>query len=1130
LERILIRHADEMTVLHATAQAATQAISEDDLIERITTIIGATLYPDNFGILILDPATHQLVIHPSYHGMDMTKLSNRVNLNTGITGQVAASGQPLRVADVTQHKGYTAASPVTRSELCVPIKVDTHVIGVINAESTTLDAFSQADEKILTTIAGQIATTLEKLRLFDALRQSESNYRALVEQLPAITYEVTLARTPDEVNLTTYISPRVESILGFSPEEWMTEPELWIDLLHPDDHERVVGEVRAHERDGAPLSIEYRSLTRDGRVVWFHNQYAHIAAPEGQPHRLHGIMLDITELKQAEEALRDSENIFRRAIEAAGAVPYRRDHRTNSYIYMGEGIRAITGYDPSEYTSELLDSLIVENRLGPAAGNIGINEAIALARSGHLPQWQNDILIRTRGGDLRWIADSSVEILNETGESIGSIGILQDITERRSREREMEAIATLSAQLRTANDRTQIVPIVTDQLIEIMHSDTATFVIHDAASGHNRIELTRGRLAEWTGRTMEGGAGIIGHVITTGQPYTTADLHKDSIGNDQALFPPGTSIGCAPLIAQGQTLGALSVSRTTALTESDMRILTAIADIAASAYRRAILYDETRHRADQLAAVNRLGRTLSETFDVADIYRQVHETIFQLIPDVAALSIESFDDREQLIHIEYSVQDGEVLNSADLPSQSLELASLGLQSTVIASRQPLVVNDLQGMNWRNVIPWRPRTPIEVTKSALLAPMLAKGAVRGVVQLQSYSINRFTQNDAELLSFIANTAAIAIENARLFAETQLRLQRMQALHRIDEAVSASLDLRLTLNVMLTQAITQLGVDATSVLLLRSHNQSLEYAAGQGFRTRAIEQSSIRIGVGVTGRAALERRPTYAVRIDDIGNDFQRRNLLAAEGFKSYYAVPIIAKGNIKGVLEFFHRSNLETGHEWEDFADTLARQAAIAVENIVLFDDLQRTNTELTLAYDTTLEGWSHALDLRDKETEGHTERVTELAVQLGRAMGMGEADILNLRRGSLLHDIGKMGIPDAILLKQGPLNEDEWTIMRKHPEYAYDLLKPIAFLKNALDIPYCHHERWDGTGYPRGLLGTEIPLAARVFSVVDVWDALRSNRPYREAWPEETVLGYIEENSGEQFDPQVVQIFLAMIH
>jgi putative nucleotidyltransferase with HDIG domain len=184
---------------------------------------------------------------------------------------------------------------------------------------------------------------------------------------------------------------------------------------------------------------------------------------------------------------------------------------------------------------------------------------------------------------------------------------------------------------------------------------------------------------------------------------------------------------------------------------------------------------------------------------------------------------------------------------------------------------------------------------------------------------------------------------------------------------------------------------------------------------------------------------------------------------------------------------------------------------------------------LAESYETTLAGWSRALDLRDHETEGHSSRVTELAVGLATRMGVAGEDLEHIRRGAMLHDIGKIGVPDAILHKPGPLADEEWAVMRRHPEYAYDMLQPIEFLRPVLDIPYCHHERWDGSGYPRGLAGEEIPLAARIFAVVDVWDALINDRPYRAAWPHKQVVAYLRAHAGNLFDPAVVRAFLTMI-
>lgn len=387
-----------------------------------------------------------------------------------------------------------------------------------------------------------------------------------------------------------------------------------------------------------------------------------------------------------------------------------------------------------------------------------------------------------------------------------------------------------------------------------------------------------------------------------------------------------------------------------------------------------------------------------------------------------------------------------------------------------------------------------------------------------------------------LTRLGQAVARALEEKRLRderkqAEERIRrqLDRLSALRSIDLAITSSLDLRVTLSVLLDQVTAQLQVDAADILLLKPRTQVLEYAAGRGFRTAGIQQSRLRLGEGHAGKAALERKMVSIPDLGEAQDHFLRASLIQGERFIAYYGVPLIAKGEAKGVMEIFHRSRLEPDPEWLGFLDALAGQAAIAIDNASLFDNLQRSNLELTVAYDATIEGWSKALDLRDKETEGHTQRVTEMTLHLARAMGMKEEEMVHIRRGALLHDMGKMGIPDNILLKPGPLSDEEWVIMKKHPQYAYDMLSPIAYLRPALDIPYAHHEKWDGIGYPRGLKGEGIPLAARIFSMADVWDALRSDRPYRAAWSEEKALTYIREQAGKHFDPQVVEAFLKLV-
>src|SRR5258706_4266278 len=365
--------------------------------------------------------------------------------------------------------------------------------------------------------------------------------------------------------------------------------------------------------------------------------------------------------------------------------------------------------------------------------------------------------------------------------------------------------------------------------------------------------------------------------------------------------------------------------------------------------------------------------------------------------------------------------------------------------------------------------------------------------------------------------------------RLQTEEKIKLQvsHLNALHEIDQAINASVDLRVALDVFLRQTVSQLKVDAAAILLFNPDALTLEYAAVRGFQV--IPHTEVRLDESYAGKAILERNTIHISNFMQADIRLAQSSLFENQGFVDFYAVPLIAKGDVKGVLEIFHRAQLNLEQNRLDFLETLAGQAAIAINNAQLFEDLQRSNTDLTLAYDATIEGWSRAMDLRDRATEGHTLRVTNLTMELAHAMNISASDLMHIRRGALLHDIGKLGVPDYILLKPGKLTDEEWEIMRKHPTHAYEMLSRINYLRPALDIPYAHHEKWDGSGYPRGLQGQQIPQVARLFAVVDVWDAVTSDRPYRSAWSKEQAHQFIKEQSGKHFDPQVVEVFLKMI-
>lgn len=349
----------------------------------------------------------------------------------------------------------------------------------------------------------------------------------------------------------------------------------------------------------------------------------------------------------------------------------------------------------------------------------------------------------------------------------------------------------------------------------------------------------------------------------------------------------------------------------------------------------------------------------------------------------------------------------------------------------------------------------------------------------------------------------------------------QLERITALRAIDKAITSGSDLSATLFLVLESLTRLLEAEAAVIYWRDPHTDQLAVRASLGFFGDVSP-----LTLGYAEQAAREMRTIHLPDLAERNPDFAQH--VQGKGLVAYYAVPLIAQESLKGVLEIYDRAS-HPDETWRNDLEALAGQAAIAIVQSRLLQDLQDSNSEMASAYEATLRGWSRALDLRDRETEGHTQRVVAVSLRLAERMGVIGEQLRSFQRGALLHDIGKMGVPDSILLKPGPLDESEWAVMRRHPVYAQRLLAPIRYLERALVIPLYHHERWDGSGYPFGLRGTDIPIEARIFAVVDVWDALSSDRPYRRALSPEACLCHIRDHAGTLFDPDVVAAFVALL-
>ncbi|MBN2116205.1 MAG: GAF domain-containing protein [Anaerolineales bacterium] len=359
------------------------------------------------------------------------------------------------------------------------------------------------------------------------------------------------------------------------------------------------------------------------------------------------------------------------------------------------------------------------------------------------------------------------------------------------------------------------------------------------------------------------------------------------------------------------------------------------------------------------------------------------------------------------------------------------------------------------------------------------------------------------------------------------QMNLRQSQLRALMRVGHAVNSSLGLERVLEEVMDSLIALTRAER-GFLMLRGPNGELAVRIARGIDHVNLDEEEFKVSRTVARQVAESSQPVLTTNAQ-ADPRFDAQSSVAVYQLRSILCTPLKLKSDLIGVLYVDNRAHAGIFEESDVvLLSAFADQAAVAIDGARLFEELQESHRELEKAYQATLEGWVRALDLRDKETEGHTQRVTILTERLACAMGVDEQALVHIRRGALLHDIGKMGIPDSILLKPGGLTDEERKLMQKHPVYAFEMLNPIDFLVPAIDIPYCHHERWDGTGYPRGLKEEEIPFAARIFPVVDVWDALTSDRPYHKALPPAEVRQRIKDDSGKHFDPRVVEVFLEL--
>ena len=849
-----------------------------------------------------------------------------------------------------------------------------------------------------------------------------------------------------------------------------------------------------------------------------------IKAADGEVIGVAVLAVDMTRSKEVEGALEESEFRYRHLVESIPVGIYRTTP-DGRILDVNPALVQMLGYPDRE--------TLLETNTGQKYQVVGDRQRwqAEIEKTGVLRGFET-CWLRFDGTPI-WIRENARIIRDDQGKVLYYEGAVEDITDHKRAEQQIiknaahaEVRARLTSLLIGQHELEIVLKTVCRETIRALHVPASCVYLRDKRLPFFRFAIGSGIPQEDQERL----------------PIIPCNL-VESLDQDQGVIiipditkvpgAPGTDIlselGCrtlliAPLILDEQWIGLLAISTVgdvKTFNREELDLFGALASQAIQAIGTAQVIEAANERAAKLALLYDAGLALNSLLKPRDQLQFLFKVALETLQTDRA-EFYRFDPKQKTVTFELGVgYTPEILHKMRRVTHSMD--DEWPVAWVIQNQVPTNISDVsQNDHTKHLDP--------SVRSGLWVPVERHRQTKGVLGIFSTSLNAFTKEDERLLLLFANLAAVAMENSSLIAETRFRVHQLNILHEIDVAAAGIFDLEAILEIIVKQATRKLGIDAATILLLDPSSSNLEYAAGAGFYTDTLQHTSLPLGEGYAGIAGLERK---IITIPDLRNrhtDHLRSPKFTSEGFVTYYAFPLVCKGQLKGVLEIFFRSLQEKERSWLDFISSLANQAAITIDRAGLFTGLQKANSEIRRTFTEMLEVWARAMDLRDPESSGHTQRVADMATVLAHHMGIKVEDLEPIYQGALLHDIGLIGVPDAILQKPGPLSAEEQEKIREHPLLAYELLHSTDIVRQALDIPYCHHEKWDGSGYPRGLKYELIPFPARIFSIVDVWDSLTSDRPYRKAWTYDQAIAYIRQQAGISFDPAIAEVFLRLIN
>ncbi len=1147
--------------VYEISDAAVSASDLEALFKRMHEIINTLIPANNLYIAIYDANSGYIsfpyyVDEKDYLQPDERKIKARDRkAKRGLTEYLLHLGQPVlltkqNIQELTDQGEIRMIGSLPLEWLGVPLKtIQGNVIGVLVVQTYKEGVqYTEEDRDLLGFVSTQIAMTIDR-KLMEEKRQLELE---LFAAGPVVVFK-TLVENQEKRTME-YVSPNVQQF-GYQPEQFLRGELNYLDIVHPEDRNKAINNAPKGFENSNFLNDEYRIITADGTIRWVYDlTYAHMIRGEQLVEYIYYIY-DITHHKETEQALQEvNETLENRVLERTAQLAETQDFLQlvidtipapifildRDLVYQGcnHAYEKLFGVSRDEMIGNTISqvwSAEVANRFNEENKEI-ISTGVSKSFEG-----QN---LAADGTYRDLVYFKAPYFRQSSNEPAGVVGVALDITDRKRIEKLQTTIYQISEAANATNDLDELFTFIHQVVNELIPARNLYIALYDAETDTVSFPYFVDEYSQ-TPEPRVAGNGITEYVIKSGEPLLLTFENEEEVTTQNQIAPTGADssqwLGVPLQIETGKTIGVLVVQtydeREISYTDADKELLTFVTNQIALAIERKQaqdalhklnqeleqkVTDRTKQLNEQLAELTQRERELSSVVNIAQALRETHQLdeIYEAVLNstreaigASGVSIAILDqETEELVYIP-GLGDFQIHKDLRLK------INIGAAGWVVKNKTVYLNNDVQ----KNPGPTR----VDLTggvNSLMIAPMIVDDQVIGMLEAGTY--RDWNNDDVRILVALAEIAAYAIQREALSEQKEHQLARLHSLREIDRMIIGSFDLSAIMHFLVSQIAVQLQVDAVDILQINEKSNLITYEMGIGFINEKTRKAQVAIGNGPAEWVVLHNEPLHLpdVRSSQWAKFFET---LPAEKISSYYAVPLTSKGQCIGVLEVFRRSTKKVDQEWEGFLSALGQQTAIAIENGQLVEKLTRANREMSFAYDRTIEGWARALDIRDHITGEHTQKVKEWTLILAQAMGIRDPETLtHIRRGATLHDIGKIGVPDQILNKPGPLDDDEWKIMRQHPIFARDILYPIDFLRPSIDIPYSHHERWDGTGYPQGLKGKEIPLVARIFSVIDVYNAITSERPYSKPWPKEKALEYIREQSGKQFDPDVVQIFL----